>query len=85
MADMQRRRPWKNSARSVSVRSMENEDDDRRLDLECPQCGRHGTAYISPANEITQIAEGFDARQDHGLDHTFTCLKCGSTAKLVCQ
>ena len=62
---------------------MESDDDDRRLDLECLQCGRHGAVYISPANEITQIAEGFEARQDHGLDHTFSCVHCGGTARLT--
>ena len=62
---------------------MENDDEDRALNMECPQCGLHATAYISPANDITEQPKGFDVKQDHGLDHTFRCARCGLQAKLL--
>ena len=61
---------------------MENDDDDRALEMECLSCGLNGRAYISPVNEVTERPEGFEAKQDRGLEHTFKCLKCGVEAKL---
>ena len=62
---------------------MEDDEDDRALEMKCDRCGLRATAFISPAGELTEAPEGFVVQQDRGLDHTFTCRKCGVEAKLI--
>ena len=60
--------------------TMEDDEEDRPILLECGNCGLRGTAFISPAGDLMQAPEGFAVEQNRGLDHTFTCRKCGIEA-----
>lgn len=62
---------------------MQNDDEDRQLGLECPSCGLRGIVYVSPAGELDEIPEGFQATLDFGTEHKFSCRKCSVDAKLV--
>jgi predicted RNA-binding Zn-ribbon protein involved in translation (DUF1610 family) len=51
-------------------------DDDQAIEMDCPSCGLHGTAWISLWGQLTEVPEGFNATKAP-KGHRFTCQHCG--------